>query len=122
MDTKQFTQWLDTLKEAWEERNPSLIATILDKNIEYYEIPGQKPYMSVQKVVELWQDVPQSQKNIHFDYTIISVNENVGIAHWIADFERIKTGAQAHLDGIFLVWLNEKGLCTRFQQWWYEKV
>src|SRR5690348_7631471 len=121
MNQQQFAKWLEDLKRAWEERDPSLLQGILNDELNYYEVPSEKPYTTKESVIKLWEDVPQSQQNIQFNYNILYTNENQGFAHWTASFERIAKNIKAHLDGIFIVTLNEKGLCTEFRQWWYSK-
>lgn len=115
MNKDQLNQWVSKLGKAWEDKNPKLIKEICAKNIKYYETPFTKPYTNPEQVEELWQDVPKSQKNIKFQHKIISCNKNLGIVHWSAIFIRKKTNKKAHLDGIFLVSLNKKGLCTSFR-------
>ncbi len=120
MTVKQFQKWLSGLKIAWEEKNPSLLKNILAKNVKYYEVPGEKPYTSIDSVIKLWQEVPATQNDIKFDYKIIDVNKNIGIAHWTASFVRINKNKRTHLNGIFVIKLIKEGLCTEFRQWWYQ--
>lgn len=121
MTKKQFDQWLKQLGRAWVEKNPQIIADICAKNVVYHETPFSKPYTSPAAVKKLWQEVPETQKDIKFDYQILVVTKKFGYAHWSAKFNRIKENRKAILDGIFLVKLNRQGLCTLFKMWWVAK-
>lgn len=118
MTSQTFSDWLDKLKIAWETKNPQMAADLCAENVLYYETPFDKPLKTKDEVLYDWKSVPEDQKDIIFDYKILSVNENLGIAHWTAKFTRIPSGNKANLDGIFKVVLNEEGLCTEFRQWW----
>jgi len=121
MTKKQFDSWLKQLGRAWVEKNPQIIADICAKNVVYHETPFTKPYTSPAAVKKLWQEVPETQKDIKFKYDILEVTKKFGIAHWQAEFTRIKENKKAILDGIFLVELNRQGLCTLFKMWWVAK-
>lgn len=121
MTKKQFDNWLKKLGRAWVEKNPQIIADICAKNVVYHETPFTKPYKSPEAVKKLWQEVPETQKDIKFDYLILVVTKKFGIAQWQAKFTRIKQNKKAVLDGIFLVKLNNQGLCTLFKMWWVAK-
>ena len=121
MTRQQFEDWLERLKIAWETKNPEVAANLCAGKVLYYETPFGKPLMKRKEVLKEWENVPRSQKNITFSYEILSLEDNFGIAHWSAKFTRLPSYKKAHLDGIFKVSLNEKGLCTEFNQWWNHK-
>ncbi len=117
----QFDTWLKNLGKAWVEKDMDLIASICAKNVKYYETPFGKPYTSPAAVKKLWQEVPDNQKNIKFTYDIVSFSMTVNIAHWSAEYTRIKENSRVALDGIFIVKLDKTGECTEFRQWWVVK-
>lgn len=121
MTRKQLNTWLNKLGKAWEEKNPQAILPLFADKFEYYETPYKKPYTTKEGLIKLWQEVPDSQKDIKFGFDIITVTNNMAIAHWQATFTRIKQNKKAVLDGIFLVKLNGQGLATLFRQWWVAK-
>ena len=121
MNRKWFSLWFSNLGRVWEEKNLQAIPSLFADKFEYYETPFEKPYTTKEGLLKLWENVPQSQKDIKFAFDIISATENIGIAHWCASFTRIKQSKRSVLDGIFLVKLNNKGLCTLFKQWWVTK-
>lgn len=118
---QQFDTWLKNLGKAWVEKDLQLIADICAKNVKYYETPFGKPYTNPVAVKKLWQEVPDNQKDIIFKYDILAVTVTAGIAHWQAEYTRIKNNERVVLDGVFYVELNKAGLCTKFRQWWVVK-
>jgi len=118
----QFDTWLKQLGRAWVEKKPEIMGEICAANVKYYETPFGKPYIGSKAVVKLWQnDVPGKQKDIKFKYDIVSFSMTVNIAHWSAEYTRIKDNQRVILDGIFQVALNSEGLCTEFHMWWVIK-
>ena len=121
MNLNSFKNWLDTLGQAWITRNPKAAANICAENVLYFETPFDKPLTSKKEVGDIWQEVPSSQKDIEFNYEIISVNKEVGIAKWRASFARLPSEVRDTLDGIYIVKLDDNGLCKEFHQWWVVK-
>ena len=116
-----FISWFQELGNAWVQKNPDAVLSLLADKFLYYETPFTKPFTTKKEILLLWQEVPNSQKNISFSFDLLSINNNTGIAHWKASFTRLKSNKKAHLDGIFLVRLNQKGLCTLFKMWYNSK-
>lgn len=118
----QFDAWLKNLGKAWVDKKPAIMAEICAPNVKYFETPFGKPYIGRDAVVKLWQnDVPGKQKDIKFRYGILSVTMTVNIAHWSAEYTRVKDNQRVILDGIFQVALNKEGQCTEFHMWWVVK-
>ena len=114
----QFDNWLKNLGKAWVEKKPAIMAEICAPNVKYFETPFGKPYTSPAAVQKLWEHyVPNFQKDIKFNYEILSVTLTTGIAHWSVEYTRIKDNQKVILDGIFQVMLNREGLCTLFRMW-----
>lgn len=121
MNEDNLQNWLSTLDRAWVERKPELIGSICAEDVKYYENPFEKPRIGKQAVIDEWQNVPSSQRDITFKFDIIGIANGVGIAHWHASFTRIPQMKTDTLDGIFTIKLNEAGLCTEFHMWWVTK-
>jgi hypothetical protein len=118
---RRYFEWFDKLGKAWEQKNPQAVLELFDDNFQYFETPFMIPYTKKEEILKLWQDVPLSQKDITCSIDLLSYDINTATAHWNASFTRIKTNKKAQLDGIFLIKLNEKNLCTLFKQWWVSK-
>jgi len=121
MNHKSFKKWLDALGRAWTMRDPKAAANLYCEDVLYYETPFSPPLKSKKEIERIWEDVPRSQKDIHFSYDILTVNNDLGIAHWKASFMKLPSNKKVELDGIFVIKLDNDGLCKEFRQWWVVK-
>ncbi len=118
----QFDSWLKNLGRAWMEQKPEIMREICVEEVRYFESPFGKPLIGPAAVARQWQnDVVGKQKDIKFQYDIVSFSMTVNIAHWSAEFTRTKDNSRVALDGIFIVKLDKAGKCTEFRQWWVIK-
>ncbi len=107
--------------QAWINRNPKVIPSLFADQFEYFESPFDLPITKKKDLLRLWRDVPNNQKDINFDFQIISENNNLLIARFECSFTRIKTNIKAYLNGVFFIELDDTGLCTSFNWWWNTK-
>ena len=121
MDNDSFKAWLEIYGRAWKTRNPNLIPDLFTDEASYHEKAFDEPITGIKKILDYWNVVSKTQKNIHFDYVILSVDSSQGIAHWSASFIRLNPNELVELDGIFLVRLNSQNKCTQFREWWQSK-
>ncbi len=121
METQYFEDWLQNFDKAWEEKNPQAAADLFSYPVEYHETPFTPPYTTKEEIVQLWEEVPLSQKNITVKSNIILIQNDVCIAHWLAKFTRVKENKIAELDGVYYFKLNPQNLCYFFQMWWVAK-
>ena len=118
MNKSPFDKWLQLYGKAWEERNPASIKELFSKNATYSEKPFSPPFEGIDEITKYWEGISQTQKDISFDYQIISINNNIGIAHFEASFLRYPGPIRVKLDGIFQVIFDSEGKCTSFSEWW----
>ena len=121
MNIKNFKAWLDLLGKAWVGGDPKIAVDICADKIAYFEDPFEPPLTTKEEIFKVWTGVPKKQKDISFKYDIVSISNNVGIAHWTAEYISKATGNKSKLDEIFVVSLNKEGKCIKFQQWWNTK-
>ena len=77
----------------------------------------EEPCKSWNDILRVWSVVPHNQKDVTFDFDILSVSDNVGIANWKVTRTLLPSNEKQFIDGIFQVSLNKHGLCTYFKQW-----
>ncbi len=118
MDNSSFNDWLQLYGKAWTQRRPDLIKELFIQDAKYSEKPFSAPFEGIDAITMYWKGVSQTQKDISFEYQIISVNNDVGIAHFVASFLRQPGNVHIKLDGIFQVTLNSQNKCTSFSEWW----
>lgn len=121
MDKQTFTNWLDRYERAWETGDSAAAADLFTDDALYYETPFDEPFAGRAAIRDYWADVPRLQTDISFKYEILSIQEQVGIARWWADFQRIGSGNRVKLDGIMIVTLAANGRCRLFQEWWHKE-
>ncbi len=118
MNQTSFNDWLELYGKAWRLRKPELISDLFTQDAKYFEKPFSAPFEGIDAIVQYWQGVSQTQKEISFEYKIISVNNDVGIAHFAASFLREPGNVHVKLDGIFQVNFDSQNKCTSFSEWW----
>ena len=82
MNKPDFEAWLRKHGKAWSERNSKASASLFSKDCMYYETVFEEPCKSWDDILKLWLVVPNNQKDITFDFEIIAVSDNFGIANW----------------------------------------
>ncbi len=118
MDHHSFNDWLQLYSKAWTQRRSELINDLFTQDAKYFEKPFSAPFEGIDAIIRYWQGISESQKDISFEYKIISVNNEVGIAHFVASFLRSPGDVHVKLDGIFQVTLSSQNKCTSFSEWW----
>ncbi len=122
MNRSELSSWVEQLGKAWIKRDPDLAASLCAERVTYYEDPFQAPLKGRDAVRKVWEEVPKTQKEIHFSHDVIAIVSRTGIAHWAASYTNISNGMRVELDGIFVVVLDKEGLCKEFHMWWNKKT
>jgi nuclear transport factor 2 (NTF2) superfamily protein len=119
MKHQDFDLWLTRYKGAWEARDPQAVALLFTEDAHYYETPFSAPLSNRADIYEYWSNIPRNQKNIHFTYQILAMENNVGIARWQTSLERMPSLKTVALDGILQATFDATGLCQLFEEWWH---
>jgi len=121
MTRDEFKTWLDAYDRAWESRDAKAAADVFTEDAAYQETPFVEPMRGRAEILAYWSHVANSQEQIRFEYKILAVTEEIGIAHWWASFTRIPDKTRVDLDGIFVITLGSDGRCTFLREWWNKK-
>ncbi|MFA4946333.1 MAG: nuclear transport factor 2 family protein [Candidatus Micrarchaeia archaeon] len=116
MEKTEFEEWFKQLGNAWCARDPEKAASLFSKNVEYYESVFEPP-CNWDKVLELWLAVPKNQKDITYDFEIISTAGNLAVCNWKVSRTMLPDNKLQRINGIFIIRLNQAGLCDYFKQW-----
>lgn len=116
-----FMSWLDAYGRAWENRNPEAAAALFAEDGTYQVTPFLEPMRGRKAIFEYWSEVARTEENIQFRYEILVANAERNIARWSASFVPVPQGLKTKLDGIFLIALDEEGLCKSLQEWWHKQ-
>ena len=122
MDTTReaFADWLQKYGRAWEARDAKAAAELYAEGGTYQVTPFVEPMRGRVAILEYWTNVAQTEEDIHFEYEILAVTPEQGIARWWASFVRVPPGLQTKLDGIFVISLDGQGKCTQLREWWHK--
>ena len=119
---EQFERWLIGYGKAWESGNPHLAVELFTDDARYFETPFDEPMIGRQTIYRYWSDgAGQAQRDVKFTYRILSLDQNVGMAHWEATFVRIPSDQQVELNGVLLAEFDEGGKCSVFREWWHRR-
>ena len=121
MDEMIFKTWLEAYGRAWQERDPQAAAELYAENGTYQVTPFLQPLQGHEPIRDYWDEVARTEKDITFSYEILAIQEQFGIAHWRASFERTPPGLKTKLDGIFVIRLDANGKCTSLREWWHKQ-
>ena len=122
MATKeQYNTWTKEFMESWAQLDWKRTLETLDRNVEYYENPIDRPCKNFDEVTSLWCVVADNQKDIKYDYQIVAYNDMTCIINWQMARTMTKTNTKQDIDGIFQISLNEGSKCIYFKQWRYTK-
>lgn len=117
---KDFENWLRKYGDAWEKGDPDATKALFTSDAQYYETPFKDPMIGFDEIYKYWKDNAMlGQEDIHFSYEALAVYNNVGVAHWCANFIRLSSGNRVKLDGIFKIEFSVDGKCQIFREWWH---
>src|SRR5438046_8845456 len=108
MDREIFDHWLASYGRAWTRRDPEAAASLYADDGTYQVTPFDEPLRGRAAIYEYWAGVAQTEERIRFDYEILAVTAEHGIARWLAYFVLVPPGRKTDLDGMLvLAWGSE---------------
>ena len=121
MDQGALRSWLDRYGHAWESQDPGAAAAIFTADGTYQWGPFNEPIRGREAIQAAWVYATQGQqKDITFGYEILAVTADHGIARWWASMTTTSSGVAVRMEGIFVIVLDDMGLCRSFREWWNE--
>ncbi|MFA6383101.1 MAG: nuclear transport factor 2 family protein [Parcubacteria group bacterium] len=106
--------WLNKFKSSWENKSIDDVLSLFSTDVVYHETPFRK-LMGLDEIGKEWA-VIMDQNEIELNYEVYSKDNDKYTIQW--DLKYInKENKQEHFKGIYLVKLNEAGLCNEF--WHY---
>ena len=119
IDAPAFRAWMDDYKQAYEERDPDAAARLFHADATYQWGPFGGLLRGPDEIREKWASAvgDESETAVRFDYEVLAVTDELGIARWLASADVPEERRRLHYDGVFAVALRD-GLCTEFREWW----
>jgi len=102
------------------DRDPESAAALYTDDASYQVTPFDEPIRGRAAIYEYWSGIAKTEASIQFDYEVIAVTAEHGIARWWASFVRVPSGLKTRLDGIFLIALDPAGRCLSLREWWHK--
>lgn len=121
MTVADFRRWLAAYGRAWEARDPDAAAALFTEDAVYEETPFSKPLRGREAIREYWAEVPRSQEDIRFTFSVLAWAGGAGVAHWRTTLVRTADGARIQLDGVLVATFDHGGLCRHFREWWHRQ-
>ena len=115
--------WLEGYKAAWETRDPEKAVALFTADATYQDEAFTPPHVGAQGIRDYWTKVTAGQRDVKFQYQLLSVKGNTGIAHWSAVFGVAEANPPTSiaLDGVFLLEFDAAGKCRSLREWWHLK-
>lgn len=110
-------QWLAAYGQAWEGRDADGAAKLFSADALYAWGPFDE-LRGREAIAERWAQATAEQRDVRFRWDVLGAIGSTVVARWWCDFGVRGSDRQIALDGIFLIELDEGGLCTSFREWW----
>jgi hypothetical protein len=122
-----FTDWLERYKRAWETQAPDAATAIFTRDGTYRETPFDPPMEGREDIGDYWRTrVEANQTRVNFNFTVLAVNGDTGLARWSSRFDWLPAKQRWELDGIFKCRFRldgpENGLCYQIEEWWHRRA
>ena len=114
-----FEQWMQQYKTAWEQFDVELALSLFSTDASYYETPFHIPITGHENLHAFWVSAPHYQRNVQFQFQIISFKGTTGYCKWKATYFQWATGEMITLDGFFEVHFASDGHCSELKSWWH---
>jgi len=121
MSEQALKRWLEAYGRAWETRSPQAVGEIFTDDATYQETPYEEPLRGRPAIMRYWSEAVSNQGDIHFNFEIVASTMEVGVAHWSASFNRIKSNTRMEIDGVFLLKFDEDNRCKSLREWWFHR-
>jgi ketosteroid isomerase-like protein len=103
--------WLGQFHEAWKTHDIDAAMNLFTDDVEYWETP-HKLLEDKTKVREEWQAILK-QEDIAIKWSVF--NSSVDNRHSVVwSLQYLQAGVIKHSSGVYLIELNESGLCNYF--------
>jgi SnoaL-like domain len=112
-----FTRWLDGYRDAFIRLDPKAAGELFANDASYQESPFAEPIKGRARIVVYWEMVAGVIREVEFDFDILAVAGEVGVAHVRDTLTRVPSGKRAQ-DGIFFARFDNDLRCVEFREWW----
>lgn len=121
LDEARLEQWLAGYEAAWENKDAAAAAALFAPDARYHETPYAEPFRGREGIAAYWADVTAEQRDIDFEFDIVAVEGDTGVARWSAAFASGPDGDRVELDGVFVLGFAADGTVAELREWWHAR-
>jgi hypothetical protein len=114
-----FDRWPRNYGTAWEQRDSAAAARLFSAAASYYRTPFDPPSVGHAAIAAALRGATDSQRDVRFEYEILSAGQERGIAAWSACFNRVGTRVAVRVEGVLSAEWDGDGKCCCFREWWH---
>jgi hypothetical protein len=115
----ELDRWLDTYGRAWERMDADGFVGCFAKDATYHWGPWSEPLRGHDEIRASFDQAVSRQADVRFGHEPLAVAPDGRVlARWWVSMEIPADGTIVEDEGIFLVTLDQTGLCTDFREWW----
>jgi uncharacterized protein (TIGR02246 family) len=117
---ERFTLWLNRYADAWRAGDPDAVVELFTPGALYQDSPFSEPFKGSEAIREYWaQGVRHSKRDVEYEAQALATGDDVGLAHWHAEFTSEPAEHRVRLDGILMAKVDDSGRCRDFREWWH---
>ena len=113
----KYNDWIKSFMDGWKNRDVESVMKVISKDCKYFESVFEEPCNDLGEIRKLWEVVPFNQKDISYNYEILSESENFCFINIKVERTMVPSEIRQKIDGIFQISLDNEGLCNFFKQW-----
>ena len=118
MTEEQLRVWLDAYASAFVGQDDDAAAALFADDATYQWGPFGELLRGRDEVQRKWAESFDPESEERFDYEVLAVTDEIGIARWMASSSRAARSQITRYEGIFAIRLGPDGRCTEFREWW----
>ncbi len=107
----EINDWLKKFRFCWERKDVNGVLDLFSENVVYYESPFEK--IKFEDLGKEWKNI-LSQDSISVDFQVFSKSDGKYVVKWNLIY--IESKKINHFSGLYLIELDEEGLCSYFYQ------
>lgn len=117
---ESFGGWLKAFGDAWEATDPKAMAVLFTLGASMQPTPFAALVRGRRLIGEHWTRELAGLGQVNFRAQVLGAGDTYGVAHFRVSFVQGEGGPSRLRDGVLLVALDERGLCTSMRSWWHE--
>jgi hypothetical protein len=120
---EELDRWLDVYGRAWERLDVDAFVACYAEDAVYHWGPWGEPLRGHHEIRATTEKATAQQEDIHFGHEPLAITpDGRGIARWWVWIKQKGEDTIEENEGIFLVTVDENGLCTDFREWWNSRT